>query len=560
MMKYTLNGTWTLRKAGDEQTVPARVPGSVYADLLDAGLMEDPYWRDNEMKALPLMEDDYEYSRSFDVPDALLSSDRVLLRCHGLDTLADIRINGQEAGHADNMHRTWEYDVRRLLHPGANSIAILFHSPTRAAEAYYEKTHTQGMVDAMRGFPGIRKAHCMYGWDWGPRLPDAGIWRDIELLGISGGRLAEVMIRQQHGPQCVTLTVHSSVERLSAQAQLQVHVTLRSPEGEVIAQAEGEDAVLEVSRPRLWWPNGLGDQPLYQVSVALWHGDTLLEEQTRCIGLRTLTIRREQDAYGESFAHVVNGVPFFAMGADYIPEDCILRRVTPERTRQLLQDAAVAHHNMIRVWGGGYYPGDEFYDQCDRLGLVVWQDLMFSCAVYDLTDAFEENIRREVADNVRRIRHHACLGLWCGNNEMEMFMQEGRLNPSPAQQSDYVKMYEYIFPKLLRTLDPDTFYWPASPSSGGGFDEPNAETRGDVHYWDVWHGNKPFTDYRKYQFRYVSEFGFQSFPCLATVERFTLPEDRNVFSYVMEKHQRDAAANGKILAYMAQMYLFPRSF
>ena len=203
-----------------------------------------------------------------------------------------------------------------------------------------------------------------------------------------------------------------------------------------------------------------------------------------------------------------NAVKIFAMGADYIPEDCILARMTPERTRWLLEQARAAHHNCIRVWGGGHYPADAFYDACDELGLVVWQDFMFACAVYDLTEAFEANIIAEAVDNIKRLRHHASLGLWCGNNEMEMFVELGVWVNKPSQKSDYVKMYEYLLPKLCRRYDPNTFYWPASPSSGGAFDKPNDENRGDAHYWDVWHGNKPFTEYRKFYFRYVSEFGF----------------------------------------------------
>jgi beta-mannosidase len=248
------------------------------------------------------------------------------------------------------------------------------------------------------------------------------------------------------------------------------------------------------------------------------------------------------------------------MGADYIPEDNILSRVTEKRTRKLLEQCVAANFNAIRVWGGGYYPNDFFFDLCDELGLVIWLDFMFACAVYDLTEEFDQNIRAEVADNVKRIRHHASLGLWCGNNEMEMFVDQGNWVNSPKQKADYIKMYEYIIPQVLKKHDPATFYWPASPSSGGSFDAPNDPNRGDVHYWEVWHGNKPFSDYRNYYFRYVSEFGFQSFPHLKTVESYTLPEDRNIFSYVMEKHQRNNAANGKIMNYLYQTFLYPNSF
>ncbi len=248
------------------------------------------------------------------------------------------------------------------------------------------------------------------------------------------------------------------------------------------------------------------------------------------------------------------------MGADYIPEDNILGRVNAKRTRKLLEQCREANFNSIRVWGGGYYPDDYFYDICDELGLVVWQDFMFACAVYDLNDEFDLNVRAELADNIKRIRHHACLGLWCGNNEMEWFVDQMRWVGNLKQKADYIKMYEYIFPQVLKEHDPNAFYWPASPSSGGNFDVPNDPNRGDVHYWEVWHGNKPFSDYRNYFFRYVSEFGFQSFPAVKTIESFTLPEDRNIFSYVMERHQRNNSANGKIMNYMYQTFLYPNDF
>jgi len=296
------------------------------------------------------------------------------------------------------------------------------------------------------------------------------------------------------------------------------------------------------------------------VKVELLENGRVVDTDTKRIGLRTMTVAREKDQWGESFAHCVNGVKVFAMGADYIPEDNILSRVTPERTRRLLEQCAAANFNAIRVWGGGYYPDDFFFDICDELGLMVWQDFMFACANYHLTPEFDRNIRAEFIDNVRRIRHHASLALWCGNNEMEMFQAQYAYNGTDRTKADYIKMFEYIIPEILREYDPDTFYWPASPSSGGSFDYPNDPDRGDVHYWDVWHGNKPFAEYRKHYFRYASEFGFQSFPSIKTVESFTLPEERNIFSRIMEMHQRNEGANGKIMNYLSQTFLYPTDF
>ncbi len=581
MVTAKLHDNWQMRRVGEAGFLPATVPGSVYNDLLINGRMEDPYYRDNELAALKVMDDDFEYRTVFDAPAGVLSSEEVLLRFDGIDTVADIYLNGEWLAYVENMHRVWEFPVKALLRETGNELRVVLHSPTKFIREANEKDPILGTTDAMEGFPHLRKAHCMFGWDWGPRLPDAGIWRDVQLIAFDDARIDSVYITQHHEAGKVTLTLDVDVDRISEEflrrfgedderlEGLSFCVKVTDPDG-VCRQYDRDSAMagIGIEHPKLWWPNGYGAQPLYWVEVELLGRDAaadgqfvVLDRWKRRIGLRTMTIRREKDAYGESFCHEVNGVRVFAMGADYIPEDNILPRVTPERTYHLLLQAKMAHHNCIRVWGGGHYPYDAFWDACDELGLMVWQDFMFACAVYNLTEEFEENITAEFIDNIKRIRHHASLGLWCGNNEMEMFVLQGDgwVN-KPGQKSDYVKMYEYILPKILKEYDPNTFYWPASPSSGGAFDEPNAENRGDVHYWDVWHGNKPITEYRKFYFRYVSEFGFQSFPSLKTCETFTLPEDRNIFSYVMEKHQRNSSANGKIMNYMEQTFLYPTSF
>ena len=558
----SLNGAWQMRPADETSWLNAAVPGSVYADLLDAGRMEDPFWRANELEAFDLMEKDYVYRRTFFLTEENISCDALLLTCEGLDTLADVRINDRPVLHADNMHRTWRVDVLDFVSAGENEIEITFESPNRFIKKAYAKSRTDGSEDATVGFPLLRKAHCMFGWDWGPRLPDAGIWRDIYLERVTAARLVSVRVHQDHSGRGVLLEFETELESHTGlcdcmEPEYSVRYIVTSPDGQIFESID--DSIL-IEDPQLWWPNGYGAQPLYTIRAELMADGAIVDVWERRIGLRTMTMRRVKDEWGESFETNVNGVSIFAMGADYIPEDNILRRVTPERTRRLLEDARLANFNSIRVWGGGYYPDDWFYDACDELGLVVWQDFMFACAVYDLTDDFENSIIQEFIDNIRRLRHHPSLGLWCGNNEMEMFVDQGVWVSSPRQKTDYIRMYEHIIPKVLREHDPDTFYWPASPSSGGSFDAPNDPNRGDVHYWDVWHGNKPFTEYRKFFFRYASEFGFQSFPCKKTVESFTLPEDRNIFSYVMEKHQRNNAANGKIMNYLAQTFLYPGDF
>lgn len=590
---------WNLYIDGTGEGLPAKVPGSVYEALLDNGKMEDPYYRDNELKALALMERDYTYVTGFQVSEEFRNLEEVLLRFEGIDTVADIFLNDRLLGSVCNMHRTFEYSVKELLREGPNELKVVLHSPTRYIQEAYEKRFIDGSSDAMRGFSYLRKAHCMFGWDWGPRLPDAGIWRNVSLIGYNTARLDGVYVTQDHTEGQVNLKVRVDVDKLGEErilsfgrdnkkmTGLSYTVKVSGPDGKVYesgkipasemlyesgkagapesgGQSSGREntfsCILTISDPQLWWPVGYGEQPLYQVEVTLEQGGKALDVWKKRIGLRTLTVHIEKDEYGETFAHEVNGVQIFAMGADYIPEDNILPRVTPERTRMLLEQAKAAHFNCIRVWGGGYYPGDEFWDACDELGLIVWQDFMFACAVYYLTEEFEENITAEFIDNVKRIRHHASLALWCGNNEMESFVESGLWVSRQQERADYIKMYEYIIPKVLREHDPVTFYWPSSPSSGGSFDHPNDPNRGDTHYWDVWHGNKPITEYRKFFFRYVSEFGFQSFPLMKTVETFAEPEDRNIFSYVMEKHQRNSAANGKIMNYMEQTYLYPIGF
>jgi beta-mannosidase len=561
MVKQVLSENWTMRPKDEGGFLPAVVPGSVYTDLLRNGEMEDPFFKDNEDQALLLMEKEYEYKETFSCSAELLATDAVFLHFYGLDTLSEVTLNGVHLGSTNNMHREWEYEVKSLLKEEGNELEILFHSPTKFIREAFAAAPTRGSEDAMPGFVHLRKAHCMFGWDWGAHLPDAGIYRPVELLGVTKARIDSVHILQNHEDGKVTLDLNVACDWIDGQEKEPVYsVEITDPDGNVQTY-EGSPKEITIENPKLWWPNGYGEQALYSVKVSLNVDGVCRDTWERRIGLRTLTMKREKDEYGESFDTTVNGVSIFAMGADYIPEDHLLGRVTPETTRTLLEKAKFANHNAIRVWGGGYYPEDWFYDICDELGLVVWQDFMFACGVYDLTPEFEANIRAEFIDNVKRLRHHASLGLWCGNNEMEMFVAYKTWISKPSETRDYILMYERIIPEILKEYDPQTFYWPASPSSGGTFDEPNDPNRGDVHYWDVWHGNKPFSEYRKFFFRYASEFGFQSFPSEKTVDTFTDdPADKNIFSYIMEKHQRNGAANGKIMNYMQQTYKYPTDF
>ena len=570
MQTCTLNGTWQL-SAGHRslESVDMQIPGTVLSGLLAAGKIKDPFYRTNEDATRALFWKDYVFTRTFDVDEELLAQQHIVLVCEGLDTLAEISINGTFLAKTDNMHRTWKFQAKKLLHPGKNEIQIVFRSVLRFIEDYPYEAHKKINYipcGSMKGNQLLRKAHSMFGWDWGPQTIDAGIFRDIYLQGYSHARIEDIRIHQQHAKN---VSVQTSITLSESVPGQKLCVELSEDGADKPLQtklcktyADGVAAVdFVIENPKLWWPNDYGDQPLYIVRTTLLDEDgTSLESITRRIGLRTLTISQEKDEWGNEFAFCVNGVKIFTRGGNYIPDDCLYTRITEKKLDYILESCRRAHFNCVRVWGGGYYPSDAFYDLCDEKGLIVWQDLMYACNVYDVTDAFAENCRQETYDNVRRLRHHASLGLWCGNNEIESawdhwgdFQKE-----TPYLRADYIRLFEEVLPKAVQEADGETFYWHSSPSSGGCFDNPDDANRGDTHYWDVWHGQKPFTDYRKYFFRFCSEFGFQSFPCAKTVNSFTLEDDRNIFSRVMESHQKNNAANGKMLYYLSENLRYPK--
>jgi beta-mannosidase len=582
MKTYSLNGEWNMRNTRDKHWENARVPGSVFTDLLQNGLMDDPFYRDNEDRALALSYSDFEYTREFEITGDLLKHDKVFLCCDGLDTLTEIKINDKLVARTNNMHRRYEFDVKDILRQGSNNIHIMFFSPTRYIERMQKKLplvkRTNDMV--INGFYHLRKAHSMFGWDWGPKIPDSGIWRNIGLKFFDDARLKDVCIIQNHQVDKVKLDFRISYE-LWKRREFNLEILLVSPDDKKICKIQPVDypgnnssVIVEIDDPKLWWPNGYGKQPLYKVSVKLKREGEELDSREFSIGLRTLTVRQKNDRWGKSFEFVINGLPIFACGANYIIEDNLMPGYSRKHTERLIRDCIAAHFNCIRVWGGGIYPEDYFFDLCDEFGIIVWQDFMFACSVYPSDREFINNIEQELADNIKRIRNHPSLGLWCGNNESEWIidMVEKHSFPTVKIPGDnlslsmkkikkmHIQLFEEIIPKIVKKYDPGHFYWPSSPSSGGKFDKPNDENRGDVHYWDVWHGMKPINDYRNHYFRFTSEFGFQSFPGIKTIESFTLPEDRNIFSYVMEKHQKNGSANGKILAYLSDTYKYPGNF
>ncbi len=572
-----LNGAWTFYEASaKEKEYEVTVPGSVLSCLLDNNLIEDPFKGMNEYSVREKLRADYTFKRKF-IFDKDLKLDWNLTM-EGLDTVADIYINNKKVIRTENMHRVYSVNINKFLIQGENEIRVEFKSPITYIEAHVPKKNKEihyRACGAMKGNQYIRKAHSMFGWDWGPQLPDMGIYRNIYLKGYERVSLDYIKVTQEHTENAVYITVKGDASTAKEKAlkvgygtnnsKYGLLISVYDPEGNEIVSEEASDIKIKIEKPKLWWVNRLGAQPLYTVKARLINfknPDFKGNEITEKIGLREFLVSREKDEWGEEFAFMINGVKFFSKGADYIPEDCIYSRITKERIKYLIDSCKEAGFNTLRVWGGGYYPGDDFYSLCDEAGIIVWQDFAYACNVYELTKEFKENIEKEAIDNVRRLRNHASLGLWCGNNEMESAWDHwgGFCDHSKALRNDYLQMFEEMLPKIVEKEDGNHFYWPSSPSSTGGFNRPDADEIGDRHYWDVWHGEKPFTDYENYYFRFCSEFGFQSFPEMATIKTFAKEGDFNIFSPVMESHQKNDNANAKILHYISENFLYPKDF
>jgi len=559
-------GPWTLSDPQSGHRYPAQVPGCVHTDLLAAGAIPDPWFRDNEKLIHWVCLRDWEYEREIDVPESLRAHRRVVLRCEGLDTLATVRINDREVLRADNMFRVWEVDVKPFLIAGTNRISVRFDSTIpylRARDAEMRVPGWNIYHDDFYGRSYVRKMACAYGWDWGLIAPTAGIWRPMRIEGRDGA-LTDLRIRQHHAPGSVTLDVELEIDGAGDRVRMaldQAGLPTRQVEAEV---RDGRAvARIELENPALWWPNGMGAQPLCDLSVVLLDEARELDRQHRRVGLRTIELVRRPDRFGESFRFRVNGRDIFCKGANWIPCDLFPSRIPDSTYRNLLTSAAESGMNMIRVWGGGFYEDERFYDLCDSLGLLVWQDFMFACAAYPAFDAgFMANVRAEADDNIRRLRHRACLALWCGNNEIEQglvkWVDNGWDNKA-MPEGDYRRLFDELLPARVRDLDGTTPYWPCSPHTPGSnrkdFNDPS---RGDAHAWSVWFGGEPIEAQRHWTFRFMSEFGFQSFPELRTVESFTEPEDRHLTSWVMDYHQRSGMGNQIIFKYLLDWFCPPK--
>ena len=566
-----LGDGWQFRQSGEPEWRPATVPGCVHTDLLANGLIEDPFDRDNERRQQWISDQDWLYRVEFDVAAQLFQQQYIEVLFEGLDTHSKVFLNGNLILEADNMFRAWRVDVKSLLRESANELLIEFCSPlAREKELTVDQKPLQPAVnDQSRGTsPHSRKAPYHYGWDWGPCLITSGLWRPVKLEGWSKLRILDSKIEQKelndsHASLTLTLDIETA-EALSAGVTVAVS-------GDVAATIE--DRPLSVGRnqlsvdfridaPKRWWPAGMGEQHLYNIKIVLATEDERLMVQKR-IGLRTVEVRRDPDSEGESFCFVVNDVPVFAKGANWVPADSFTTRITDAHYRHLLESARDANMNMIRVWGGGIYEPAIFYETCDELGLMVWQDFMFACSMYPAGESFLESVEHEARHQLRRLRHHPSIVLWCGNNEIEIAWHTwGWKQEFPESfWEDYQALFHDVLERVCGEEEPSRLYWPSSPSSSTDLSQlPQDENRGDVHYWGVWHGKEPFEAYEEHRCRFMSEYGFQSFPELKTVQSYTIESDHDILSDVMRAHQRNGSGNEKIKYYMTQYYNIPQEF
>ncbi len=578
-----LSAGWTFRQADKEEWLPATVPGCVHTDLLKNGKIEDPFYRLNEHNLQWIDKVNWEYKTTINVGENFLKRDRIALDFKGLDTYADVFVNGTQVLSADNMFREWLVDVKPQLKAGANELRILFRSPIVEGLKKYNvnsyvipvSPNDLAEIGQVEGGKMVsvytRKAGYHFGWDWGPRLVSSGLWRPVFLTAWDDARIENLQLKQnQISEKEATLTAIFEIE---ASASNEATISIEN-EGIELAKADVKltegistySVDFKIDNPKLWWSNGLGDAHLYNIKGKLAIGRKVAEKSER-IGIRTLELVRDKDEKGTSFYFKLNGVPVFMKGANYIPNDVFPARVTEEMYRKVVNTAKISNHNMLRVWGGGIYENDRFYELCDEAGILIWQDFMFACAMFPGDEAFLNNVKQEATDNIKRLRNHPSIALWCGNNEILAAwfgwgwkQKEEAASKETADKiwKSYTDIFLKILPEAVASNDPGRSYWDSSPSSGPGI--PADLVNGDEHYWGVWWGKEPFKNYATHIARFMSEYGFQSFPELKTVKQYAIPEDYDIFSEVMKSHQRSSIGNGTIEYYMLQDYKKPKNF
>jgi beta-mannosidase len=568
---------------------PAQVPGVVQTDLLSNKLIPDPFDRDNEFRLQWIGLADWEYQTTFQVDAATLAHDHVDLVFAGLDTFADVYLNDQAILHADNMFRRWRIPAKAGLKPGPNTLRIVFHSAVEKMIPYAKSlpfilpsisTHNYGNEENIATAPYTRKAPYNYGWDWGPRFMTEGIWQPVRLETWDALRVENFHIHQQ--------SITADLANVMAEGEIEASRPTSATLELVYDELSGPKTVLlpsmmqlnsginhvsfpvQIAKPKLWYPVGYGSQNRYRFSAAVVVGRDIAARAETRTGLRSVELRRVADQWGKSFEFVVNGISVFAKGADVIPFDSFPNRVTPEIHRGILQSARDAHMNMVREWGGGYYESDDFYDICDELGIMVWQEFMFGGDMIPGDVPFQENVRQEAIDQIKRLRDHPSIVVWCGNNEVETGWwhwgdrQEFKASISPDTRDrvwqDYVVMFADILRSAVAQYADPVPYTPSSPSAN--FEEiPDNQHNGDMHYWAVWHQQAPASEYTKQFPRFMSEYGFQSFPEMRTIRTFAnQPGDFDIRSTVMQAHQKNKGGNERILTYMLREYREPKDF
>ena len=567
MHSTPLNGAWELFDAAGVRVGAFPMPGDVHSALVAAGRIADPLVGTNEAAVQWVAEAEWEIRRSFEFDEAASSGKWAVLDMEFVDTFADVRVNGVDVAHLESSFVRHRIDVTDALRPGINEITVRFRSSTAEANA----------IAARQPFPipwsvsnnrvpnlnMIRKAQCHGGWDWGPCILAIGIYGEPHLRFFDTARIEGVLVRQQHYDDG-RVTVVADID-LAARGGGTVPVAFafdgKTTQATVpVGDGHGGKVSLaiDVDEPELWWPAGYGDQPLYEATVEI-PGD----RATRKIGLRKLELINEPDAAGMSMTVRINGVDIFAKGANWIPADALPTRITPALIERLLGEAAAANMNMIRVWGGGFYEFDAFYDRCDELGLMVWQDMMFSCSQYPSTPEFLHQVNAEVRYQIKRLGSHPSIVLWCGDNEVVGSLTWYDL--SKKNRDRYLVNYDRLNRVLELAViesDPGRPFWPSSPCSGklDYGDAWHKDGAGDMHFWSVWHENRDFEHYYDVRPRFCSEFGFQSFPTMHVIRKFAPENEWNATSPVMEFHQRDGGGNKRIIETMARYFRMPTSF
>ncbi|MCG7376711.1 glycoside hydrolase family 2 protein [Paenibacillus sp. ACRSA] len=581
---------WTFKACEDQEWLPAQVPGCIHTDLLKLGKIPDPFYGTNEKEVQWIDKKDWEYQTKFDVQEKLFAQEHLELVFDGLDTYADVYVNDQHVLSADNMFRVWNVDVKAVVKAQDNILRIRFRSPIQEDLPKLEKLgyalpaandqSDVGELGDKKVSIFARKAPYHYGWDWGPRFVTSGIWREARLEGWSEVRITDVFIQQQE--------VSASVASLNAVVEIDADhagdtVIRISTDGQVWEQAvtlksglQTVEVPVMIDQPKLWWSRGLGEAHLYSFVTEVLAGERVLAESTVKTGIRSIRLVRDKDEVGASFYFELNGVAVFAKGANHIPNDSFITEITAERYRHEIVSAAESNMNMLRVWGGGIYEEDVFYDLCDEYGLLVWQDFMFACSMYPGDEAFLNSVRHEAIDNVKRLRNHPSIALWCGNNEIDSawahFNENGGwgwkkdFNTEQRESiwADYKAVFHDLLPEVVEAYAPGIDYWPSSPLVSLTDDEKQhahpSTSEGDIHYWGVWHSVEPFENYNVHVGRFMSEYGFQSFPEYKSVRTYAEEQDLALESEVMLAHQKNGAGNRLIKQYMDMYMHEPKDF